>query len=445
MVKKSAGVASRSPETRPLSAGDRAFLHFSRLNPGERLEFGVALYVEDPTLTVAQLRAHVAERLRERPALIERLSRPSSSASRDDTVWELDHELDLDYHVRAEELPAGSGEDGLRTGLDQLAARPLDLDRPLWRLWLLHGHTPDRVAVVFWASHIHQDGKALHLALHLLFGPDSEPATRNLPTFGAPHARDYARTAATLLRGIPRTRQLTSWGGPPRGVARHTWAITELETLRQIARRNAVTINDVFLAATAGALRAWSLPEWKHGSRPIHALMLINLRTPSEGEMLSNFSFGTRIRLPCADPDPLRRLAQVAAETQRAKAGGSLATVLRWVLEKIPAGAPPRLLADAASAGARPKEVALLASNAGTMPGPFSIAGRAVSTLIVMPPLFVDRSYLAVGLLGFGTQVCAGFTASASVPRHAELADLWLAELAALGGPVPVRRPPRRF
>jgi len=42
-------------------------------------------------------------------------------------------------------------------------------------------------------------------------------------------------------------------------------------------------------------------------------------------------------------------------------------------------------------------------------------------------------------LLGLGTLTSVAFTASASVPRHAGLADLWLAELTALGGPVPVR------
>lgn len=113
--------------------------------------------------------------------------------------------------------------------------------------------------------------------------------------------------------------------------------------------------------------------------------------------------------------------------------------VLRRALDRIPPGLPPQMFAQAATAGIRPKEMALTATNIGTMRGPFSVAGRKVSTLIGMSPLFVGRAHLTVGLFGLGSQVCAGFTASASVPRHAELADRWLAELAALGGPVPVR------
>lgn len=443
MTQTSVGAAGRSPQTspqtRPLTTGDRAFLHFTRLNPGEYHEYGVMLTVDDPTLTVVELRAHVAERLREAPALTEHLSRPTPFAPRDDTVWELDLDLDLDYHVGAEELPPGSGEDGLRAALDRIATRPLDQDRPLWRLCLLHGHSRDSVAIVYRVSHIHQDGGALQQALHLLFGPDREPALANLPAIGAPRARDYARMIAGLPRGIPPTRQLASWGGPPRGEARHTWAITEVETLRWIARRHAVTINDVYLAAIAGALRAWSLPEWGPGRRPIHTAMPVSLRRQSERELMSNFTFGTRIALPCAEPGPRRRLALIAAETRRAKAGGSLVAVGRRIVEKTPPNAPPRVLAQIASSGARPKEAALVATNVGTLRGPYSVAGREVSALIGMPPLFVGRQHLSVMLLGLGTLTSVAFTASASVPRHAGLADLWLAELTALGGPVPVR------
>jgi diacylglycerol O-acyltransferase len=86
--------------------------------------------------------------------------------------------------------------------------------------------------------------------------------------------------------------------------------------------------------------------------------------------------------------------------------------------------------------------VALVASNAGLMPGPLTVAGRPVTRLIGMPPLFVGRQHLSVALFGLGGQACAAFTASASVPRHTELAGLWRAELDVLDAlaPVPARR-----
>ncbi|MCM3885331.1 wax ester/triacylglycerol synthase domain-containing protein [Frankia sp. R82] len=124
------------------------------------------LYVHDPTLAVEDLRAHVAHRLREAPALAERLSRPTVTGQ--EPVWELDRALGLDYHVGSETLPTGSGKDGLPAALDRIAARPLDPDRPLWRLRLLHGHSPERVAIVYRLSHIHQDGAVMYQAPHRL-------------------------------------------------------------------------------------------------------------------------------------------------------------------------------------------------------------------------------------------------------------------------------------
>jgi len=436
------GTAARGDAARPLTTGDRAFLSFTRRHPGEYLEAGVVLGLDDPTLTLAELRADVAARLRGAPALMERLSRPTAPPGDDDTVWAPSRPLIPEYHVSAEDLPAGSGDAGLREALDRIAARPLKLDRPLWRLWLLRGHRPDGVAVAYRFSHIHQDGGALRQALHLLFGPLDRPPGRSLPAFAAPHAADYARAAAGALRGIRRTRQLSSWGGPPVGGARHSWALAELDVLRRIGRRHGGSVNDVYLTALAGALRAWSAPEWDAGSRPVHAAMPMSLRGAGEEDMLSNFTFGARIRLPCAEPDPRRRLADVAAETRRARAGGSTAVVQRRILEATPPDASPRVLAQAASAGARPRDVALVASNAGLMPGPLTVAGRPVTSLIGMPPLFVGRQHLSVALFGLGGQVCAAFTASASVPRHTELPGLWRAELDVLDAlaPVPARR-----
>ncbi|MCK9877392.1 WS/DGAT domain-containing protein [Frankia sp. Ag45/Mut15] len=463
---------ARSGTSRTLTTGDRAFLSFTLQYPGEFLEGGVVLCVEDPGLTERDLRAHVAARLAEAPALTERLVRPIASApAPGDVVWQHDDALDLDYHVGVVDLPAYSAAGGLRAALDDLATRPLDLERPLWRLWLLRGHSPTEVAIVYRFSHIHQDGSAAHQALHLLFGDGHGAARRTLRTFDVPHARDYARMAASIARSLPRTRQLASWGGPPRGAARHTWALTELDRLRRIARRESVTVNDVYLAAVAGAVRTWSLPEWtpptptgadrsrgagriRHAmtriprQRAFYTAMPINVRTPDEQEVLSNFTLATRVPLPCTEADPRRRLALVAAQTRRAKADGRFGVVERRMLDRTPPGISPRTFALMVAAGARPADTALFTSNVGTMWGPYTVAGRPVSTLIGIAPMLVGRQHLSAALYGLDGQLCAAFTASASVPGHTELAGHWLAELAALEGsprpgpPVATTTPP---
>ncbi|WP_256788919.1 wax ester/triacylglycerol synthase domain-containing protein [Frankia sp. AvcI1] len=437
-----------SVHDRSLTMGDHAYLAFTRRFPGEFLDIGALLYVGGPPLDLAGLRAHVADRLRGAPRLSERLhaaAAPAAAAAGDrrgrgsqatQTLprWASRGDVDVDDHVTVTTVPEGSGDDGVRRTIDRLATRPVDLARPPWMLHLLRGHCLPGTLVLYRASHVHQDGGALYRALQLLFGEGDEAGLALPSAFPAPRAGDYLRLAGRNLQGLAPTRALAAWGGPSRGPARHTWATTELDTLRRIARRQAVTVNDVFLAALAGALRQWSLPEWGRTRRPIHALMPVSIRTSAEQDLLSNFTTGVRVPLPCGEPDPGRRLARVAARTRRLKRGGGLGVVERHhlALAELSPGASQRFLAHVASSGSRTREVALVASNPGSLRGRLAVAGRPVTGLVGLPPLFVGRQHLTVGLFGYGEQARATFTASESVPRHETLPDLWLAELAEL-------------
>lgn len=417
---------------RPLTIGDQAFLHFNRLHPGEFLNTELIFRVGDPTLTGAQVRTQVVERLRAAPALRERLT--ASTVPPAEASWEIDPEPDPDYHVCTLELPAGSGDDGLRAAAERIAASPLDQARPLWQLWLLHGHRDDSVDLMYRFNHIHQDGTAVHTALRLLFGPDGDAAPPALPALGTPGPRDYARFAGDVLRGIPRNRPLHAWGGPARGAVQRSWAMADVETLRRIGTRHAASVNDVYLAALTGALRTWSLTEWHNPRRALHIAMPINVRRPTEAALMSNFTCGARISLPCGEDDPHRRLARISAQSRRIKADGSIAAVQRHLMEKVSPKASPEFLSRLASAGSRPREAALVASNMGSLRGRYSVAGRPLQAMIVIPPLFLGRQHLSVALGGVGSQVCAGFATSASVPGHDRLAGLWLDELAVLDG-----------
>ncbi|THJ74857.1 DUF1298 domain-containing protein [Candidatus Frankia alpina] len=437
---------------RSLTIGDHAFLAFTRRFPGEFLDVGALLYVGGPPLDLSALRAHVADRLRLAPHLTEQLhsvaSPPrdcrgrGSQAEQTSLRWAPRGDVNVDDHVVVTAVREGTGDDGLRRAIDRLATQPIDLGRPPWMLHLLRGHSAEGTLVLYRASHAHQDGGALYRALHLLFGEDDETGVALPQAFPAPRPGDYLRLAGRNLQGLAPTRALAAWGGPARGPARHTWVTTELDALRQIARRHSVTVNDVYLATIAGALRQWSLLEWHRPHRPIHALMPISIRTSAEQELLSNFTTGVRIALPCGEPDPVRRLARVAARTRRLKRGGGLGVVERrhLALAELPPYASQRFLAHAASSGARTREVALVASNPGHLRCRLAVAGRPVTGLVGLPPLFVGRQHLSVALFGYGEHAHATFTASASVPGHETLPDLWLAELgvlAELAGPRP--------
>ncbi|KDA41740.1 WS/DGAT domain-containing protein [Frankia sp. BMG5.23] len=457
-------VTKAGPErtyARPLTSGDRAYLAFSRLNPGEFQDVGALLFVDGPPLELADLRAHVAERLRDPRArmLTDRLETVAvrfsgRRSTANETLWVRGPGLNVDDHVVAMDLPSadgvggvggvgggdgGAGDARLRAAVDRIAAQPIDLSRSPWMLYLLRAPGSSGTVLVYRTSHIQQDGFALYQALHLLFGGEDELDLGLPPAVRRPRPSDYAGFVGRGLRCLAPTRALDAWGGPPAGPARHSWVTTDLGTLRAVARHHDVTVNDVYLAALAGALRTWSLPEWRRDRQPIHALMPISFRTAAERNVLSNYSSGVRVPLPCGEPDPGRRLAWIAAETRRMKKGG-LGVVERHHFSTLATIASPRMLAGAAAYPAQIRKMALVASNVRTMRGPLAVAGRAVTGLVGTGQLLVGRQHLAVAMLGIDERVGLTFVASASVPNHARLGQLWLAELDVLSRLVPSRR-----
>ncbi|ONH53439.1 DUF1298 domain-containing protein [Frankia sp. CcI49] len=456
---------------RPLTPGDRAYLAFVDRNPGEHQDIGALLFFDGPQVGIDELRAHIAERLRDPRArmLTDRLETvtiwsPERGSSAKETRWVSDPGVDLDHHIVVVDLPpadagagadagadagAGAGEgaaadartDGdpgfgdarLQAAVDSIVSRPVDMTRPPWMLYLLRDPDPaaTRTAMVYRSSHIQQDGMALYRVMYLLFG-ESDRIDLGLPeTIRRPRPVEYAKFVSRGIGCLLPTRRLAGWGGPPSGPARHSWVTTELSTLRSIARQHGVTVNDVYLAAVAGALRAWSPADWETGSRPVHALMPVSIRTLAEQDVLSNYNTGVRVPLYCGEPDPARRLARTAEATARMKKGG-LGLVERAHFPAMARYASKRMLASVGSYPTQISKMALVATNARTIRGPLSVAGRRMTGLIGMGPLLVGRQHLAVAMFGVDDRVGVMVVASDSVPNHDRFAQLWLDELAAL-------------
>jgi diacylglycerol O-acyltransferase len=443
-----AGHSASRAFARPLTAGDRAYLAFHRLNPGEFQDVGAVLFLEGP-VSLADLRAHVAERLATTRArmLTDRLEPVTVRAgdrrtTKTETFWVSQPDVDVDTHVVALDLPSAqdasrlcvsdeAGDRRVRAALDMIATRPIDMDLPPWKLYLLcdggSGGTSGSV-VVYRTSHIAQDGAALYRSLHLLFGGDEEPDMGLPESIRRPRALDYLRFVSRGLAVLSPTRVLDAWGGPPTGPARHTWVVTDLDRIRGAASRHGASVNDVYLAALAGAVRAWSEYEWRDDARPVHALMPVSIRVAADQNVLSNHTSGVRVALPCGEPDAARRLARIAEVTRGLKDSG-IGVVEHHHFPAVAARATPRMLSYAASFGGRTRELAMVATNARTIRGPLHVAGSQVTELIGTGPLLVGRQHLSVALFGVGRRVGITFATSASVPGHERLAALWLAEL----------------
>jgi|GEM_PF-2134907 len=462
---------------RPLTLWDQIYLGCQRADPTRSLDKSTLLYLAGPAPSAEQWRAHLGARLAAWPALRQRLTPlPGAPAEYGWAIPALAGDgaggedgrgsrFDLDYHAAFWDAPAGlTGAAAARAAVDALAATRLDLTRAPWRAVLVRerehparpvraegGATPAPAGetgawIVYRSSHVQQDGIAMHNALWMLFGPDraDSPAGPAGPggQAGPPPigrlrpaeqdrlgARGLAAEVARTLRNLGGANRLTAWGGPAVGASRHRWVETELPAVRALARRHGVTVNDVFLAALAGAVREWSLPDWRDsGRRVLHTIVPVSTRPPEAAHVLSNYSGMSRVALPCAEPDPAVRLERIAARTRQIR-GGDPGALERAVLRRLKPATIRRIAASSTRVDARGGQFPVVASNPRGMPGPLAVAGVPITRLVHLPARIDGVQPLCVVFSGLDEQVGVGFTVSSSLPGGDRLPGLWLAEL----------------
>jgi len=206
--------------------------------------------------------------------------------------WEVDPDVDVDYHFRRSALPSPGGEKELGMLVSRLHSTPMDLTRPLWEYHLIEGLSGNRFATYTKLHHAMFDGAAGMRLINL----SARRSTSKVPPFWADESRQIKETAAApastlgqvpamiedgvkslpgLVRGLG-TTALTALGlgsnpdlvsvteaprtifnvhvGAQRRVA--TYSVS-LERVKAIGEAAGGTINDVVLAACSGALRRY--------------------------------------------------------------------------------------------------------------------------------------------------------------------------------------------
>lgn len=332
-----------STEHERLSPLDAAFMALE--SPQAPMHLGWAAVfappADAPRPTCEAIRAHIEGRLGRAPRYRQRvLEVPLGLA---EPVWVDDERFDIARHVRR--APSTD----LGELADQVMSAPLAPDRPLWELWVAERLDDGQVGVVGKAHHCLVDGLAAVDLMGLLLDPTPEPAHGERETWhpvGAPAAvqlvgaalRDRCaralgstRRALGLARDPSRARNLVRRAvscvlavthaalplaprSPLNGTlspARHlAWFSRPLADLEVIERHFGTTVNDVLLAASAGATRELLLV---HGDRAkrLKAMVPASVRAPGE-------RWGNRIAflfpgLPSDEPDPARRLSDVHA------------------------------------------------------------------------------------------------------------------------------------
>jgi WS/DGAT/MGAT family acyltransferase len=303
--------------------------------------------------------------------------------------WEIlsDDQIDLDHHVRHLALPAPGGERELGVMISRLHSHPLDMSRPLWECYVVEGLENGRFALYMKLHHGQFDGMGATSLIEKVMTRDpsardllppwtvgvkgntrpgdadkviplSLPAQDNGRTVqsgvaqvvdgagdiagGLLNAAANAGSAVTALARmtskilIGEDNELTGPFQAPRAIfngrisAQRRFATQhyDLGRFKVLAKAADVTINDVFLSVSGGALRRYLAELDALSKRSIVGQVPVSVRKTDSGAVGNQIGF-IYARLHTDISDPAERLQAVHRSTRAAKA----------VQESLPDGA----------------------------------------------------------------------------------------------------------
>jgi diacylglycerol O-acyltransferase / wax synthase len=262
-------------------------------------------------------------------------------------AWSFDRDVELDYHLRRSALP----EPGRVRDLLELASRLhgslLDRHRPLWEAHLVEGLQDGRYAVYTKYHHSLMDGVSALRLVQRAFTSDPDDDEVRVPWNVGPRKRKEPRGRPSLLDRVGRTagsalalapstlklaraalleQQLTLPFQAPRSmfnvriggarrVAAQSWSLDRVKAVKSAA---GVTVNDVVLAMSSGALRAYLMEQNALPDSPLTAMVPVNLRKADDeggGNMVGTFL----CNLATDVEDPAKRLEIISTSIRDTK------------------------------------------------------------------------------------------------------------------------------
>jgi diacylglycerol O-acyltransferase / wax synthase len=316
------------PSSVPMRAADLAFM---KAPQGRSLPTGYLLGFTGTPPTLAALRARVAQRAHHVPALRYRIARDRRRLERVDRIVVADH-------VHEVTLPDDA--DGSHAGRLMLS-RPLPTSgRPPWEVWLIHGR-PGGYTLCYRTDHAVQDGTGAAHTARALLGDDpcGGPAPHHIarPTLGG--VAGTLGYVGAALRGRGSGPAFTVAGTGDSGVC---FADASLGRMREIGKLVGATVNDVYLAALAHAIRTWQLKETGDTHPPVPVAVPMSVRRPGAELAPGNRMVTARLLLPCDEETPAAALDRVLAQTDRLRRTRQR-DATRFLLAATPRGIGARL------------------------------------------------------------------------------------------------------
>lgn len=405
------------------------------------------LYDDDGRFRLAELRAHIAERLGALPKLRQVIAEVPFEAGR--PVWVDDDSFDIERHVERVRLDEPGDLQALMELVTTRYSEPLDRARPLWHLLFITGVEGNRVALLERAHHSLVDGVGgVELATMLL---DLERAPTPAPLPPLPVAeprpgalelltasiRDAVLTPPKLAAGLAATvarhplgavghvrdalasiRTLSSEGWfaphsslnvPTSDSRRIAFVRGELDAFKRAGKDHNATVNDMVLSVVTTALREQLIGrgEFVRSDAKLKALIPVSVRSGTDEHGAGNHVAGLVVNLPIGVGDAAARIADIAASTAHLKESHEDAGTLA-MLEAANA-LPPVVLDSAGLLMQHQPIVNVVITNVPGPPLPLYALGAELKEVFPVVPIYGNLT-IGIAVLSYNGSLNFGIT-----------------------------------
>ncbi len=414
-----------------LSALDNSFLALesrsTHMHVGAVTVFDSGSFAqEDGGIDVDRLRAFIESKLYMIPRYRQRLARVPIERH---PVWVDDDYFTIEYHIRHIALPRPGTEEQLKRIAGRLMSQQLDRSKPMWEMVVVEGLDHGRFAIVTKIHHCMIDGMsgvdlmAVLMSLvpsdEILPAPLYEP--RPAPNGTELLVRETTRRISETVGSIKNIQNVVgnatglveSYGSRLQAVGaslasgwliptgktaingdigpgrRFDWVNIPLADVKTVKNKLGGTVNDVFLATVAGAVRLFLLRERDASERDLEGadfrvMAPVSVRSKDQRGTLGNQVAMWLAALPIDDADPASRLRAVNAETEKLKDTDQALGAATLV--RVSAGAPATLVALGARLAANARPFNMTVTN---VPGPqfplYLLDARVEATYALVP------------------------------------------------------------
>ncbi len=339
-----------------------------------------------------------------------------------------DPDFDIGYHLRRIALPPPGDRLLLQEFVGRLVSRPMDMTKPLWEIYLVEGLEDGHWAYIGKAHHVLVDGVGGNEMLVQLLDLEPEPRTVEPPeepwspgplpsdadllrhaVVGT--ARKPMRFAQTVRRSADVAMDFAKWGfrkddgdpgltvlgprtflnGPIHPHRQVSLGQFSLEDVKRAKNILGCTVNDIVLAVTGRALRAFVTAHGETVDKGMVAAVPISIRPKDDGgeTVVDNQVSGMTVPLHDDVEDVVEQLRLISRATKPAKE--QLGAVAATLLQDWSEYAPPAVAAQAmrfySRAGLARRHPPIANVTLSNVPGPPIPLYLAGSQMVAMYPI----------------------------------------------------------